>query len=167
MIEVLRLGHRLPRDCRISTHCCLVARAFGADKIFYSGQKDKEMEDVVKKTVKNFGGLFEIEYINDDVKFLREKKENGFKVIHLTMYGENYNIFRKKKENYLIIIGGSKVSGIFYKESDFNISIGKQPHSEVGALAVFLYYLDLKMNFDNEKIKILESKNGKYLKIKR
>ena len=83
------------------------------------------------------------------------------------MYGENYNIFRKKKENYLIIIGGSKVSGIFYKESDFNISIGKQPHSEVGALAVFLYYLDLKMNFDNEKIKILESKNGKYLKIKR
>src|SRR3989344_884308 len=138
MIEVLRLGHRLPRDCRISTHCCLVARAFGADKIFYSGQKDKEMEDVVKKTVKNFGGLFEIEYINDDVKFLREKKENGFKVIHLTMYGENYNI-----------------------------SIGKQPHSEVGALAVFLYYLDLKMNFDNEKIKILESKNGKYLKIKR
>src|SRR3989344_668015 len=144
MIEVLRLGHRLPRDCRISTHCCLVARAFGADKIFYSGQKDKEMEDVVKKTVKNFGGLFEIEYINDDVKFLREKKEN-----------------------YLIIIGGSKVSGIFYKESDFNISIGKQPHSEVGALAVFLYYLDLKMNFDNEKIKILESKNGKYLKIKR
>src|SRR3989344_391012 len=144
MIEVLRLGHRLPRDCRISTHCCLVARAFGADKIFYSGQKDKEMEDVVKKTVKNFGGLFEIEYINDDVKFLREKKEND-----------------------LIIIGGSKVSGIFYKESDFNISIGKQPHSEVGALAVFLYYLDLKMNFDNEKIKILESKNGKYLKIKR
>ena len=37
MIVVLRLGHRIGRDARISTHCGLVARALGANKIIYSG----------------------------------------------------------------------------------------------------------------------------------
>jgi len=34
MIAVLRIGHRPFRDKRITTHVALVARAFGADKIF-------------------------------------------------------------------------------------------------------------------------------------
>ena len=34
MIAVLRIGHRINRDKRITTHCALVARAFGAKKIF-------------------------------------------------------------------------------------------------------------------------------------
>jgi len=33
MITVLRIGHRISRDKRITTHVALVARAFGADKI--------------------------------------------------------------------------------------------------------------------------------------
>jgi len=38
MIEILRLGHRKKRDARLSTHVALVSRAFGASKIYYSGQ---------------------------------------------------------------------------------------------------------------------------------
>ena len=33
MIIVLRIGHRIGRDKRITTHVALVARAFGANKI--------------------------------------------------------------------------------------------------------------------------------------
>ena len=44
MIEVVRLSHRLPRDIRITTHCALTARAFGATKFIYGGQKDKGCE---------------------------------------------------------------------------------------------------------------------------
>ena len=160
MIEVLRLGHRLPRDCRITTHCCLVARAFGASKLYYSGQKDKEMEEVIKKLVKDFGGKFHVEYIEDEFKFLTTKK-NKTNIIHLTMYGEDYKKFIKKEKNYLIIIGGSKVPGIFYKKSNFNISIGDQPHSEVSALGIFLEFLNLKKFFKNNIKKIIQYKRNK------
>lgn len=160
MIEILRLGHRLPRDCRISTHCCLVARAFGASKIYYSGQNDKEMEAVVKKTVKDFGGEFNIEYVEDEVKFLMEKKKK-FKIIHLTMYGEDYKQFVQEKKDYLIVIGGSKVPGVFYKESDFNFAVGNQPHSEVAALGIFLEFLNLKREFEGGIIKVMPCQRGK------
>ncbi|HDN90942.1 MAG TPA: tRNA (cytidine(56)-2'-O)-methyltransferase, partial [Candidatus Aenigmarchaeota archaeon] len=40
-IVVVRLSHRKKRDQRVSTHVALVARAFGAEGIFYSGEKDK------------------------------------------------------------------------------------------------------------------------------
>ena len=40
-ISVLRLGHRLVRDDRVSTHVGLVARAFGASEIFYVETEQK------------------------------------------------------------------------------------------------------------------------------
>ena len=49
MIVVLRLGHRRARDKRISTHVGLVARAFGAQKIIYSGEKDQKLLDSIKE----------------------------------------------------------------------------------------------------------------------
>ena len=36
-ISVLRLGHRIERDKRITSHLGLTARAFGADEIILSG----------------------------------------------------------------------------------------------------------------------------------
>ena len=35
-IEVLRIGQRVIRDDRVTTHVALVARAFGASKIYLS-----------------------------------------------------------------------------------------------------------------------------------
>ena len=43
MITVLRLGHRVSRDKRTTTHVALAARAFGADKMLVS-EKDEALQ---------------------------------------------------------------------------------------------------------------------------
>ena len=131
-IEILRLSHRLRRDPRLSTHVALTSRAFGADKIYYSGQHDSSLETSVNKL------KFPIEYIKSPIKLIKEKK--NFTIVHLTIKGEDYKkiIPQLKNKNLLIIVGGEKVPPEYYKLADYNISIKKMPHSEVSALAVFL-----------------------------
>jgi len=137
MINVLRIGHRISRDKRITTHCCLVARAFGADKIIID-TIDKKIEENIKSTSKRFGGNFEIETGISAKKFL--KQWDGT-IVHLTMYGDILEKSIKNidtKKDILIVIGAEKVPGYVYEIADFNISVGNQPHSEVSALALFL-----------------------------
>lgn len=157
-VEVLRLSHRLQRDPRISTHCSLVARTFGASKIYYAGDKDKSLELSVSKTVKNWGGKFSIEYTEKPLSLIKKKKKDGYKIIHLTMYGEDKKV---KAGKLLVIIGSEKVPMEYYKIADYNIAITNQPHSEVAALAVFLDRLKLKTDFLKAKQKIIPSKSGK------
>ncbi|MBU1246071.1 MAG: tRNA (cytidine(56)-2'-O)-methyltransferase [Nanoarchaeota archaeon] len=161
MIEVLRLSHRAGRDPRISTHVALVARAFLADKIYYSGDKDDSFEKSVVEVVKNFGGSFEIEYVKSALKLIKEKRKENFKIVNLTMYGEK---IKKVKGDVLIVVGGEKVPMEVYHEADYNFSVTNQPHSEVGALAVLLHELndgkELDFKFDG-KIRIKPSKCGK------
>ena len=135
MIEILRLGHRIARDKRISTHVCLVARAFGADKIYYSGQKDSSLENSVSRIVEDFGGDFEVNYVKSYSKLIEDKKKEGYAVVHLTVYGEPVEMISKiKKEKMLFIVGGEKVQGDVYELTDYNIAVGNQPHSEVGCI---------------------------------
>lgn len=136
MISVLRLGHRIPRDRRITTHVALVARAFGADCILIS-TKDSTLERSVRKVVEKFGGEF---HISTGVSWRKTLKEWRGTVVHLTMYGEKLTdaIGRIGKGDVLIVIGGEKVPSEVYDLADFNVSVGNQPHSEVAALAVFL-----------------------------
>lgn len=137
MINVLRIGHRISRDKRITTHCCLVARAFGADKILID-TVDKKIEENIKSTSKRFGGNFEIQTGVNAKKFLKQWTGT---IVHLTMYGD---VLEKsiekidKKKDLLIVIGAEKVPGYVYEIADYNISVGNQPHSEVAALALFL-----------------------------
>ena len=56
MIEVLRLSHRIRRDIRVTTHVCLVARAFGAQKVWYSGDRDSKLEENIKNIVTPLSG---------------------------------------------------------------------------------------------------------------
>ena len=62
MITLLRLGHRLGRDSRITTHCGLVARAFGAGRIILSGDYDKKIVDSLKGVSEQWGGDFGVDY---------------------------------------------------------------------------------------------------------
>ena len=39
-VTILRLGYRLGRDPRITTHLALVARALGAESFLFSGDED-------------------------------------------------------------------------------------------------------------------------------
>ena len=163
MINILRIGHRISRDKRITTHVALVARAFGADKIFID-TLDKKIEETITSTVKRFGGNFEIITGVDKKKILHNW--NGT-IVHLTMYGEKMNKVVNeidKNEDLLIVVGAEKVPPWVYEISDYNVSVGNQPHSEVAALAVFLdRYTDgkwLNKKF-NGKLEIIPSNKGK------
>jgi tRNA (cytidine56-2'-O)-methyltransferase len=168
MIAILRIGHRLYRDKRITTHVALVARAFCADKIFID-QKDKNIENNIKSICNRFGGDFEIITGVDRKNILKNWEGN---IVHLTMYGENLDKSIKKidkKKNLLIIIGSEKVPPELYQIADYNISIGNQPHSEVAALSIFLdRYTDgewIKRRYDGN-IKIIPKNKGKKVIIK-
>lgn len=163
MIQVLRLSHRLRRDPRISTHVALVARAFGASKIYYSGQHDSSLENSVNNITKQWGGPFEIEYIKYPIKLIKKTKST---VINLTMYGLSIQkqISKiKKHKNILVIIGSEKVPSEIYKLADYNIAISSTPHSEISSLTIFLYeYSNKKFPiFKNPKIKIIPQSRGK------
>ncbi|MCS7121935.1 MAG: tRNA (cytidine(56)-2'-O)-methyltransferase [Archaeoglobaceae archaeon] len=161
-VYVLRLGHRIGRDRRISTHVALTARAFGAKGIYFDCYDEKVFSSV-RKVVENWGGDFFIEAVNWK-KFLKEF--DGLKV-HLTMYG--ISLMKKideikKASKVLVVVGAEKVPGEVYHMCDLNLSVGNQPHSEVAALAVFLekvleVVFDLK--FEDAKIKVIPSERGK------
>lgn len=170
-IIVFRLGHRLPRDERITTHVCLVARAFGASSIIYSGQKDHSLERSVGSIVENWGGDFSVEYEKGTVGRIRKMKKEGFAVVHATMYGEPLG--EKKNElaklgKALVVVGGEKVPPEVYELADFNVAVGSQPHSEVAALAIILDRMnggkELERSFDSRfggKIRLEPSAKGK------
>lgn len=167
-VTVLRLGHRITRDKRITTHVCLVARAFGADKIILSGEKDEKIIDSILKVNKNWGMGIEIEYIKKWREVIKEHKRNGAILVHLTMYGEKVQDIIseiKTKQDLLVIVGGEKIPSEVYKESDYNVGITNQPHSEVAALAIFLdkYFnsKELELTFNNPKLTIKPNKFGK------
>jgi len=144
-VNILKLDHRPERDKRITTHCALVSRAFGANEFYYSGVEDKILEENIKKIVNRWGGKFIINYCQSPLVYARKFKEkNDSIVIHLTMYGEQVvNVIEtvKLKKNILFIVGGPKVPRAYYELADYNVSVTNQPHSEVAALAISLYLL--------------------------
>ena len=167
-ISVLRYGHRKKRDKRVTAHCALVSRAFGAKEIIISGEKDLQIKKTLKKVNKKWGNKFKVNYTNSWTKTLKLHKKRGAKIVHLTMYGlpleKEIKKIRKEK-NLLVLIGGEKVPRQAYGLADFNVSVSLQPHSEIAALAVFLDWLfqgkQFKKRFKNAKNKIVPQKNGK------
>lgn len=168
MLSVLRLGHRLKRDERLSTHVGLVARALGADEIIYSGDKDIGILESLKKTTEKWGGRFKIRYEENWKSVIKKYKKKRFRIVHATMYGEPIKkVISKirKEKNILVLLGSGKVPGQVYMVSDYNIAVGSQPHSEVAALAVFLHEYfkgnELSKEFKKAKLKIIPQKRGK------
>ncbi len=164
-IVLLRLGHRIFRDQRMTTHCALTARAFGCEKMIYSGEKDSEMEKSVRDVADRWGGRFEVTYEKNWKNFV--KSFSGKKIL-LTMYGINLpDIIEKIKpiKDLLVIVGSEKIPPEIYELIDYQVAVTLQPHSEVAALAVFLdqYFegREMKNEFENAKIKIIPQERGK------
>jgi len=164
-VIVLRLGHRIFRDQRITSHCALVSRAFGADGFIYSGEKDKGMEDSVKKVARQWGGKFKVKYTQKWKNIIREWKG---RTVHLTVYGmplESKTKELRSEKNLLIIVGGEKVPPEVYKSVDLNISVTNQPHSEIAALSMLLdRYFDgteFRKTFPGAKLKAVPQERGK------
>jgi tRNA (cytidine56-2'-O)-methyltransferase len=174
-VTVLRLGHRLVRDTRMSTHAALVSRALGAKEIIMSGAEEDDAIESIRRVNERWGSNFKVTY----AKNWREvvKRWDGT-IVHLTMYGElvdqvlqeiRKELLRTKK--LLVIIGAEKVPREIYSLSQFNVAIGNQPHSEVGALAIFLDRIykgkELYHTFENAKLRINPSSKGKEVVIQR
>jgi tRNA (cytidine56-2'-O)-methyltransferase len=137
MIAVLRIGHRIDRDKRVTTHVALVARAFGAD-VMYITTKDEKIKTNIQSVCKRFGGGLQVFTGIDHKKIIKNWKGA---IVHLTMYGEELEKAIQqldRNRDLLIIVGAEKVPPYFYEIADMNVSVGNQPHSEVAALALFL-----------------------------
>ncbi|MGC8661269.1 MAG: tRNA (cytidine(56)-2'-O)-methyltransferase [Nitrososphaeria archaeon] len=167
-IAILRIGHRLYRDKRITTHCGLVGRAFGADCIIIYGEKDENTINSIADVAKNWGGRFSARFTDSWKSEIKKWKNEGGTVIHLTMYGIPLpEVVDKvhKLEKIMVVIGSEKVPGEVYRLADYNVAIGNQPHSEVAALAVFLDKIndgvEFKLNFENAKIMVIPQEKGK------
>ena len=165
-IEVLRIGQRLVRDDRVTTHVALVSRAFGASKILM-----QEVNPEIKRTIsdinRTWGSTFEVEIIDNWKKVLKSKK-SSFKIVHLTMYGENIDSVTdklKQEEQILIVVGAEKVPREVYNLADYNVAVGNQPHSEISALAVLLDRILQGRQFlkkhENAQKEIIPTKRGK------
>ena len=174
-IEVLRLGHRLGRDPRITTHLALVSRAMGASNFVLAGDEDEKLFSNIHSVNERFGHGLSCRYEKSPMKMLREiansDEESKPIIIHLTMYGEPFkevipNI--PKDKPVVVVVGGAKVPGELFKVSDFNIAVGNQPHSEVAALALFLdSWTDgegFNREFSEPQLVISPSKSGKDVK---
>ncbi len=59
-VNVLRLDHRIGRDTRITTHVCLTSRAFGASKIYLSGEEDHKLMENVRDTADRWGEILKL-----------------------------------------------------------------------------------------------------------
>ena len=171
VIEVVRIGQRLVRDDRVTTHVALVSRAFGTEKIFMT-EVNPEIKDTLDKINENWGGNFIVEFIDKWKTIVKKKKEKNFTIVHLTMYGQNINDIQdklQKEENILVVVGAEKVPREIYELADFNVGVGSQPHSEISALAIFLDRIQegkqLKKEFPNAKKTIIPTKKGKNMQI--
>jgi tRNA (cytidine56-2'-O)-methyltransferase len=172
-VFVLRWGHRPQRDVRLTTHVALTARALGASGFTLSDVTDQKIKETMEKVSRNWGGTFLFEMGTSWKHAVNSWKIKGGSVVHLTAYGENIqtsNVLERihaLKKDVLVVVGSQKVPKDFFSEdiSDFNVSIGNQPHSECAALAIFLDRFfegeELASVFEEARIRIIPQERGK------
>ncbi len=171
---ILRLGHRVQRDQRITTHVGLTARAFGAEGMLLVSD-DSGIEKSISEVTERWGGSFYVKRISNWKKEILKWKEAGGKVAHLTMYGINLPDVLNEIvcDNLLLVVGAEKVPPEIYELADWNVAVGNQPHSEVAALAAMLDRLQtasgkdpLKSQFSGGELEIVPSRRGKDIRSK-
>ncbi len=173
-IVILRLGHRIQRDQRITTHVALTARALGAEGMLLDSD-DAGIEKSLGEVKDRWGGSFYVRRITSWKSEIKKWKEAGGKVMHLTMYGINLPdaIDEITTCSLMIVVGAEKVPPEVYELADWNIAVGNQPHSEVAALAIVLDRLNvssgkdsLSSQFTGGEIEIVPCWKGKEVKSK-
>jgi tRNA (cytidine56-2'-O)-methyltransferase len=171
-VVVLRLGHRIPRDSRITTHVCLTARALGAYGVYISDVHDRALIETVRNVSERFGGEFQVVAGRSWKSTITEWKRGGGKVVHLTAYGlplpKVIREIRRSDGDKLVVVGAEKVPGELFGFADWNVAVTNQPISEVSALGIFLDWFfehsRLETSFPNSKIRIIPSPRGKRVK---
>jgi tRNA (cytidine56-2'-O)-methyltransferase len=118
--------------------------------------------------MKRFGGPFSIESGASYRPFLKDPSATK---VHLTMYGlPMQEVLPRidRSRDLVVIVGAEKVPREVYEMADFNVGVGNQPHSEVAALAVFLYALQgdapLRRPFEGGEVVVEPSARGKVVR---
>jgi len=113
-----------------------------------------------------------VEFIDKWKSIVKKKKDENFRVIHLTMYGESINDVQeklRKEENLLVVVGAEKVPREIYELADYNVGVGSQPHSEISALAILLDRIQngkqFEKMFPDAIRKIIPTKKGKNVQV--
>ncbi len=171
-VVVLRMGHRFFRDSRVTTHVCLTVRAMGANGAIIADREDKDVEATVRDVVKRFGGSFEIESGKPWRRVVRDWKNVGGLVVHLTAYGlplpKVVDEIRQTGRDILVVVGSEKMPGEVFKLADWNVSVTNQPMSEVAALAVFLDWFnqheEFDLDFPDAEVQIIPSRDQKRIR---
>jgi tRNA (cytidine56-2'-O)-methyltransferase len=169
-VIVFRYGHRAYRDERVTSHCCLVARAFGAQKIIIEGPVDKTVKESVDTITDKWGGPFEVVFEPDWRRSLKAIKAQGYRIVHLSMYGlriQDVSHQLQGFEKVCVVIGSQKVEKEVYAVADHNVSVTTQPHSEIAALTLALDRVfdgkELEKTFSGAKVSIEPQQQGKKL----
>lgn len=76
-VIILRLGYRLGRDPRITTHLALVARVLGANRFLFSGDEDERLPENIASVNQRFGGDMVVEHIKSPMAWLRKFVKEG------------------------------------------------------------------------------------------
>jgi tRNA (cytidine56-2'-O)-methyltransferase len=168
-LVVLRIGHRVQRDVRVTTHVCLTARALGADGIIITDTRDRRISETVNHVSSEFGGSFTVDVGAPWRRTLTDWKRAGGKVVHLTAYGiplpKIIDSIRRSDADKLVVVGAEKVPGELFHLADWNVAVTNQPISEVSALGIFLdwffHHRRLQEEFANAKLRIIPSEHGK------
>lgn len=167
---ILRLGHRVQRDQRMTTHVALTARALGAEGMLLASE-DMGIVKTMEETARRWGGSFYVRNIKSWRSEIKKWKEAGGRVMHLTMYGINLPDAVQEiiaHEDLMIVVGAEKVPSRIYELADWNVAVGSQPHSEVAALAIALDRLNaalgrdaLRTKFSQGELEIVPERKGK------
>lgn len=171
-ILVLRLGHRVVRDQRVSTHVALTARALGAAGVVFSGERDEGLLESIRKVIERWGGGFSVSYEESWRDYISAKRGEGAYIAHLTMYGVSLPDAIEElrsaaaSRDLVLIVGAGKTPPEVYRLADLNVAVTNQPHSEVAALAIALDWIqegrELRQDFPEARIKLTPSRTGKY-----
>ncbi len=168
-IFILRIGHRVFRDSRVTTHVCLTARALGADGVIITDQEDKVVESTIRDVTNRFGGPFDIQSGKPWKQAIREWRAIGGRIVHLTAYGlplpKTLQEIQETNKDLLVVVGSEKMPGEIFNLADWNVSVTSQPMSEVAALAIFLDWFRQHREFEHEfskaQVQIVPSRTGK------
>lgn len=170
-VIVVRYGHRPVRDERVTSHCCLVARAFGAEKIIIAGNEDTGLKNSIHNVTQKWGNDFNLEFTPHWKNTIQKLKKQGFTILHLTMYGlpiDSLKNIIKKTGKLVLVIGSKKVEKEMFEISNYNVSITNQPHSEIAALTIALDKIfqgrELQYQRKKAKLKIIPSTRRKIVK---
>lgn len=168
-IVVLRIGHRLQRDMRVTTHVCLTARALGAEGVVISDVNDTVLVETINRVSQQFGGSFIVQTGKPWRSTIIEWKKSGGAVVHLTAYGvplpKIISKIRRDKKDKLVVVGAEKVPGELFRLADWNVAVTNQPISEVSALGIFLDWFYnhslLEEKFAKAHLQIIPTEHGK------